>query len=195
MAEELDDAVRLDCPVRTVSQHRTGVHVDFDGDQLAAQRVIVAIPPTLAGRLRYEPALPGSRDGAGVWTQYGAALAEPCGRIHWAGAETSDVWNGYMDGAVRSGHRAAAEVLAQLGRAARPLDYVDEDWVADEWAQGGYAAHMAPGVMTAYGDIIREPFGRIHWAGTETATESMGYFEGALQSGVRAAHEVIRAGG
>jgi monoamine oxidase len=56
----------------------------------------------------------GGRLGAGVWTQYGAALAEPIGRLHWAGAETSDIWNGYMDGAVRSGRRAAAEVLAQL---------------------------------------------------------------------------------
>jgi hypothetical protein len=36
------------------------------------------------------------------------------GRIHWAGTETSDYWNGYMDGAVRSGERAAAEVLAGL---------------------------------------------------------------------------------
>ena len=43
--------------------------------------------------------------GAGVWTQYGQALAAPVGRIHWAGAETSDVWNGYLDGAVRSGRR------------------------------------------------------------------------------------------
>ena len=33
------------------------------------------------------------------------------GRIHWAGTETSTYWNGYMDGAVRSGERAAAEVL------------------------------------------------------------------------------------
>jgi monoamine oxidase len=54
----------------------------------------------------------GGRLGAGVWTQYGKALAEPVGRIHWAGSETSDVWNGYMDGAVRSGRRAAAEILA-----------------------------------------------------------------------------------
>ena len=53
----------------------------------------------------------GGRLGAGVWTQYGAALAEPCGRIHWAGSETSEVWNGYMDGAVRAGRRAAREVL------------------------------------------------------------------------------------
>jgi monoamine oxidase len=36
------------------------------------------------------------------------------GRIHWAGAETAEVSNGYMDGAVRSGRRAAAEVLANL---------------------------------------------------------------------------------
>jgi monoamine oxidase len=53
----------------------------------------------------------GGRLGAGVWTQYGQALAAPVGRIHWAGAETSDVWNGYMDGAIRSGRRAAAEIL------------------------------------------------------------------------------------
>jgi monoamine oxidase len=50
----------------------------------------------------------------GVWTGYGAALRRPVGRIHWAGTETSPVWNGYMDGAVRSGERAAREVLAAL---------------------------------------------------------------------------------
>ncbi|WP_019989077.1 flavin monoamine oxidase family protein [Rudanella lutea] len=49
--------------------------------------------------------------GPGVWTQYGTALREPVGRIHWAGTETAEVWNGYMDGAVRSGERAAQEVL------------------------------------------------------------------------------------
>lgn len=56
----------------------------------------------------------GGRLGAGVWTQYGRALVEPVGRIHWAGAESADVWNGYMDGAVRSGRRAATEALANL---------------------------------------------------------------------------------
>ncbi|WP_431823761.1 flavin monoamine oxidase family protein [Burkholderia sp. F1] len=76
--------------------------------------------------------------------------------------------------------------------ARQPLDYVDHDWTADEWAQGGYAAHMPPGVLTSFGDSIREPVGHIHWAGTETATEWMGYFEGALQSGIRAAEEVVR---
>jgi monoamine oxidase len=50
----------------------------------------------------------------GVWTNFGRALRTPVGRIHWAGTETSTVFYGYMDGAVRAGERAAAEVLALL---------------------------------------------------------------------------------
>jgi monoamine oxidase len=50
----------------------------------------------------------------GVMTEYGPALRAPVGRIHWAGTETATKWNGYMDGAVRSGERAAAEALAEL---------------------------------------------------------------------------------
>jgi monoamine oxidase len=52
--------------------------------------------------------------GPGLLTACGPALRAPVGRIHWAGTETSTYWNGYMDGAVRSGERAAAEVLAAL---------------------------------------------------------------------------------
>jgi monoamine oxidase len=52
--------------------------------------------------------------GAGSLVANGSALREPVGRIHWAGTETSTYWNGYMDGAVRSGERAAKEVLAEL---------------------------------------------------------------------------------
>jgi monoamine oxidase len=50
----------------------------------------------------------------GVWTNFGRALRAPVGRIHWAGTETSTVFYGYMDGAVRSGERAAEEVLNLL---------------------------------------------------------------------------------
>ncbi|MCX4699952.1 FAD-dependent oxidoreductase [Streptomyces sp. NBC_01352] len=50
----------------------------------------------------------------GVLTQYGPALREPVGGIHWAGTETSTYWMGFMDGAVRSGERVAREVLAAL---------------------------------------------------------------------------------
>jgi monoamine oxidase len=50
----------------------------------------------------------------GTLVAYGAQLRAPVGRIHWAGTETSTFWNGYMDGAVRSGERAAADVIARL---------------------------------------------------------------------------------
>jgi monoamine oxidase len=50
----------------------------------------------------------------GTLFEYGPALREPVGLIHWAGTETSNYWNGYMDGAVRSGERAAAEAVAGL---------------------------------------------------------------------------------
>jgi monoamine oxidase len=45
-----------------------------------------------------------------VLSRYGAHIRPPIGRIHWAGTETADYWAGYMDGAVRSGERAAEEV-------------------------------------------------------------------------------------
>jgi monoamine oxidase len=56
-----------------------------------------------------------------VWTSYGHALRSPVGRIHWAGAECSPVWNGYMEGAVRSGESTADEVadLVVRGEVAR----------------------------------------------------------------------------
>jgi monoamine oxidase len=55
----------------------------------------------------------------GAWTSAGPALRRPVGRIHWAGSESSTVWAGYMDGAVRSGERVATEILS--ARQARPV--------------------------------------------------------------------------
>ena len=50
----------------------------------------------------------------GVLLDFGPALRRPAGRIHWAGAEYATIWNGYMDGAVRSGEEVAADVLRAL---------------------------------------------------------------------------------
>jgi monoamine oxidase len=50
----------------------------------------------------------------GSWTSYGPFLRNPVGTIHWAGTETADDWTGFLDGAVRAGQRAAAEVAARL---------------------------------------------------------------------------------
>ncbi|MEV4091069.1 flavin monoamine oxidase family protein [Streptosporangium saharense] len=48
--------------------------------------------------------------GPGDWTRLGPHLVTPHGRVHWAGTETSTEFFGLMEGAIRSGHRVAAEV-------------------------------------------------------------------------------------
>jgi monoamine oxidase len=85
------------------------------------------------------------------------------------------------------------ECLArQFGPKARsPQAFFDLDWSAEEWTRGCYGAHMPPGVWTQFGPALREPVGRIHWAGTETAAHWSGYMHGAVESGARAAAEVI----
>jgi monoamine oxidase len=47
----------------------------------------------------------------GVLTELGPWRDEPFGRVHWAGAEHANYWNGYMDGAVRSGRETARAVV------------------------------------------------------------------------------------
>ena len=54
-------------------------------------------------------------------TAFGPALREPIGPLHWAGTETATVWNGYIDGALQSGERAAREALAGVPAAAEPV--------------------------------------------------------------------------
>ena len=76
-------------------------------------------------------------------------------------------------------------------QAKRPIAYADHVWENDEWSGGCYGAFMPPGVWTSLGPSIREPQGRIHWAGTETATVWSGYIDGAIQSGKRAAQEIL----
>jgi monoamine oxidase len=80
-------------------------------------------------------------------------------------------------------------------RAAHPTLYVDKDWTAEPYSRGCYGGVFGPGAWTGFGKLLREPAGRIHWAGTETATRWMGYMDGAIQSGKRAAAEVLASEG
>jgi monoamine oxidase len=80
-------------------------------------------------------------------------------------------------------------------RAAAPFHYGELDWSAEEWSRGAMFAHYPPGVLTGFGRALRERCGRIHWAGTETATHWCGSIEGAVRSGERAADEVLQDAG
>ncbi|MGH9058136.1 MAG: flavin monoamine oxidase family protein, partial [Acidimicrobiales bacterium] len=78
-------------------------------------------------------------------------------------------------------------------QAASPTSVVVQDWSAEEWTRGCPVAVAGPGTLTEYGPALRAPVGRIHWAGTETATYWHGYMDGAVSSGERAAAEILGA--
>lgn len=73
------------------------------------------------GTEEFAPGGPTAAVPAGSWTAYGRWLREPVGDVFWAGTETADQWTGFLDGAVSSGTRAAAEVDAHLS--ARPPSF------------------------------------------------------------------------
>ena len=66
------------------------------------------------GREEFAPGGPTAAVPPGSWTTYGPWLRKPVGGIYWAGTETADAWTGFLDGAVRSGKRAADEVHRSL---------------------------------------------------------------------------------
>lgn len=81
------------------------------------QAQLDALTPGLkTGAARY--GLPISHAPTGVLTEFGYPLREPCGRIHWAGTESSAVMCGWVDGAIRSDERTAEEVLVRETAAA-----------------------------------------------------------------------------
>lgn len=77
--------------------------------------------------------------------------------------------------------------------AATPLAYQEQDWPRDAFVGGAYAAWMPPDLWTTAGEALRRPHGRVHWAGTETATRWAGFFDGAVRSGEDAAEQVLRS--
>ncbi|EDL35717.1 amine oxidase [flavin-containing] A [Mus musculus] len=85
-----------------------------------------------------------------------------------------------------------AKVLGSQ-EALSPVHYEEKNWCEEQYSGGCYTAYFPPGIMTLYGRVIRQPVGRIYFAGTETATQWSGYMEGAVEAGERAAREVLNA--
>ena len=96
-----------------------------------------------------------------------------------------------LDAAER--RRAVLDALtARLGRpAASPSEFIETPWRKEQWTRGCSMAHLPPGILTRFGPLLREPLGRVHWAGTETSTTSHGAIDGAVRSGERAAAEIL----
>ena len=77
--------------------------------------------------------------------------------------------------------------------AASPVEVMEQNWAEEAWTRGCSMGHFPTGVLTQYGRRLREPVGRLHWAGTETASTSYGAMDGAVRSGERVCEEILRA--
>ncbi len=226
MAEELGDRVQLSAPVHAIRADAGGVVAG----EMRARRAIVAVPPALAGRIEYDPPLPGPRDQLTQRMPMGSVIKcmavydDPFWRADGLSGQAISLPGpaqvvfdntppngspgliGFLEGrdarelaAVRESERRDAVLRGfqrLFGRrAAHPALYVEKDWSTEPYSRGCYGGVLGPGAWTGYGRRLREPVGRIHWAGTETATRWMGYMDGAIQSGRRAAADVMRAEG
>ncbi|MEU6584884.1 FAD-dependent oxidoreductase [Nocardia sp. NPDC046763] len=85
------------------------------------------------------------------------------------------------------------ELVTRFGeKAGLPVDYIEQDWSTERYSGGGMLSHTPTGVLTQFGRTLREPCGRIHWAGTESSAVMCGWVDGAIRSGERAASEVLQ---
>jgi monoamine oxidase len=230
LAEELGaNAVILGEPVNAIGQHGDRVSVRSQTGEVAARRVIVSLPPTLAGRLRYDPSLPSRRDALTQHVPMGSVIKVQAAyeTPFWRGEGLSGqvisfddpisltydnsppdgscgVLVGFFEGdharqaaMVDMGERRRIAIDCLSGffgpKAADPWRYLEKDWMAEPFTRGCYGGRLGAGAWTAYGPALREPVGRIHWAGAECADLSNGYMDGAVRSGRRAAREVLDA--
>jgi monoamine oxidase len=231
IAAELGSRVVLSSPVWRIEQSGRGVTVHSDRVTVRAKRVIVAVPPALAGRIDYEPLLPFQRDqltqryGQGTLTKVAAVYDRPFWRdegltgtaVSTSGPVTATfddsppeastkrgpgIIFGFVGGndarhyATMSPAARRAAVLKQYAaffgpRARKAKAFFETPWSEQQWTRGCPVGIPSTGALLAYGPWLRRPVGRIHWAGTETSTYWNGYMDGAVRSGERAADEVL----
>ncbi len=228
MAEELADQIALGDPVASIDHTDRSVTLTTHGSRsYVGSHAIVTLPPTLAGRIRYSPALPSWRDQltqrlpAGSVVKAYAIYDRPFWRDDGLNGQaasdvgpvkvtfdnsppsgTPGILMGFLEGAdgrewVRRtlSERRAAVIdcfVRYFGpRAAQPREYIERDWMAEEYSRGCYGAHFTPGVWTAFGHALRQPIGRILWAGAECSEVWNGYMEGAVRTGEAAAAQLL----
>jgi monoamine oxidase len=140
------------------------------------------------------PALSGTAVGDLETVQFTADSTPPVGRpgiltSFIAGDRAAALAN--VDPAVRRGLVLADYVRYFGPQALTPKEYVDKNWIVEPHIEGAFTSFMNPGTWVAHGPALRPPVGHVHWAGTETASQWNGYFDGAVRSGNDAAVAVL----
>jgi len=213
--------------VREIEQRRDAVLVKGAGFEVRGRNAIVAVPVPLAGRIVYDPPLPGMRDQLTQRMPVGSVIKvlavydEPFWRAEGLSGMAISPQGPIR--AVIDGSSAEAEpgvltcfvagpaaralsgvpqperrevLLGALARffgprAWKPSELVEQDWMREPFTRGCYHCLAPPGFYTQFGPALREPVGKIHWAGSETVPLEIGSMGGAVESGRRAAREVL----
>jgi monoamine oxidase len=224
MAQALGGVVRLDTAVTRIGGWDRGVcELETSRGRFRARRVIMALSPSQAADIRFQPALPKaradllnawSRNGAGIkshtsyarpfWRDRGlnGQIYSPSDDLLWTidasppdgsmGALISfSIPRGQSPEELRAAN-TAAYVKCFGPEAAAVTGFVTQDWSRETYTRG-CVSPLTPGVLTAHGAALRPANGALTWAGTETSTIWCGYMDGAVRAGRRAALETLNA--
>lgn len=230
MAKQLGRRVLLGQQVRRIDQGRFGVRAWTDHFYVQGKRIVVALPPAVAGRIVFHGGMTDLRDQLmqripqGTLRKFEAIYDKPFWRDKGLSGQcisnigpikvtfdaspkdgNPSVVLGFIGGTearqwtLRPADERKKACLDQLQvffddtQAQNVKAVYEKDWAGDQWAHGCPVGVMAPGTLLDFGPTLRAPLGKIHWAGTETSDFWCGYMDGAVRSGERAATEVLAA--
>jgi monoamine oxidase len=208
--------VRLSSPVASVSQRDDGVRVDTtDGRQFFARAAVVAVPVNVWPHIEFTPTLPGThseaaRAGVGkphqdkVWIRakgqkIGRIFAQlPLGRplnFFWTYSVKDDTQliigiNSSHDLDVHDGPAVARLMQAYVPEIEEVLDVRGHSWSNDEYSRGGNSCFRTADA-TQYLESLQRPWQRLAFASADIASGWVGYMDGAVESGLRAARQTV----
>jgi monoamine oxidase len=213
---EIEFGIRIEA----VEHGPGGVEAVAASGRFTADAAVVAVPAPIAAGLLFDPGLPGPLEealrelpvGAAAklavattapvaplavqssdapfwcWTALGEGGVPRSCLTSFAGSADALTWLGLGEGDPARWLDALAELVPEAELAGSPLV---ANWTDDPDSLGAYSAWDAPSLDRA--QLLREPAGRIAFAGEHTAPDGFhGTMEGALRSGRRAAAQVLR---
>ena len=206
--------IRFSSPVRKVEAEGEGVTVTYDGGVVRADRVLMTTPVGVWQDIEFSPRLSDAKramsqenhagQGQKVWA-LAHKVPEDISGFGWGtsfdyvGAmETTD--EGVVLVCFAPEHdRVDATDLADVQRAVREFAPEAEvvgaeshDWVNDEFNKGLWSTFRA-GQFAKYEIAVGEAEGRVHFGGSHTARRWRTFIDGAIESGKRAAAEILAA--
>jgi len=206
--------IRLSSPVARVEQDEKGVRVRTRaGEEFGARAAVVAVPVNVLNSIEFSPQLrrgkvAAARDrhsghGLKCWMVLrGISSGTVCYRSG-IGLTALLCEEQTADGVLAVGFGPDREALditdrGEVERAVREfapqaqvLAVGGHDWVTDEFSQGLWAAPR-PGHLTRYLDDLQAAEGRLVFAGGDIASGWMATIDGAIESGLRSAREVLK---